>query len=56
MQAGLYGSDLRVHGSRDFLERQLFILGQDQNLALQRRQRCDRGSDCVGGLAAFQIR
>ncbi len=50
MQSRFDGSDFRLHNSRDFLQRQIFVLGKDQNFALKGRQRANSLSDDLRGL------
>src|SRR6185295_12910881 len=50
MQARLHRSNFGIDGAGDFFERQFFVFGQDQDLALQYRQRADRTADDFGDI------
>ena len=55
MQTRFHRSNFRFDGTGDFLERQIFVFGKNQNLSLQRRQRPNGVSDCSGDLAAYDV-
>ena len=55
MQAGFDCAHLGINSSRDFFQRQIFILGKHEDFALERRQILDCLGDDVRYLAANKI-